>query len=120
MNPWLIGGIAAGLGLLKNNEAKKQWSAQQDIETAKARTSPWLGLKPEGVHQKPSMLGDTLGSGLAGYDFAQRANLWDKIKDQGGSSSAAVALNAPTGGYKLGASEGNFEINPELLAMLRK
>jgi len=92
MDPLLLSLVGGGLGLFDFMSNGDKATKQQNIEQAKALTSPWLGMQPKDV-KTPSAISSIGGGALSGYDFGQKLastkaadersekllSLWEKI-----------------------------------------
>lgn len=73
MGPLGLMAVGAGIGLLQQQEQKKQAAAQRTLAAETARNSPWTGLTPDMNIQEPSTMG-TIGQGaFSGYALGQSA-----------------------------------------------
>lgn len=78
----LIGAlIGAGAGALKNQEDRRGYIQEQEMNVNKARYSPWTGARPTNP-QNPSLMGAVLQGMMAGMLMGNQ--MGNKKKPDGG------------------------------------
>ncbi len=63
--------IGAGMGYLKNQEAKRQENADRELAAATIENSPWTGMKPNPIRRAGSTMGSVFGGGVQGAMLGQ-------------------------------------------------
>lgn len=63
--------IGAGMGYLKNQEAKRQEDADRELAAATIENSPWTGMQPNQIRRAGSTLGSVFGGGVQGAMLGQ-------------------------------------------------
>lgn len=76
-------GIGAGMGMLKNQEKKRQFDEQKRIQAETTRMSPWTGMSASAPEQYSST-GNVLEGAMGGLSMHQnmgRAAKQDELMD---------------------------------------
>lgn len=108
-------GLLAGaaLGALKGEQDKKAHRQMAELESVRAKYSPWTGAQTRNIGPTPGLMGPMMQAGLAGAMFEQQFG----GKDPGGtnvSPTGTTAMAPPQAATPGMASPWgiNFGMNP--------